>query len=63
MRAAGQQEQQGADVEEGHRILVEQADADHRTRMFRLGLALAAAAGFFALLIVILRYGFGVHLW
>ena len=34
-----------------------------RTRMFRLGLALAAAAGFFALLIVILRYGFGVHLW
>ncbi len=40
-----------------------QADADHRTRMFRLGLALAAAAGFFALLIVILRYGFGVHLW
>jgi len=40
-----------------------QSDAERRTRLFRLGLAAVAAGGFLLLLVVILRFGFGVHLW
>jgi polysaccharide chain length determinant protein (PEP-CTERM system associated) len=40
-----------------------QSDAERRTRLFRLGLAAVAAGGFLLLLVVILRFGFGIHLW
>ena len=32
-------------------------------RLFCLGFAAVAAGGFLLLLVVILRFGFGVHLW